>query len=345
MVRRRTFAGLARKCGKRIGTLSLLVLAACAPVLAPSGVETAAPAIENNVFTTRDGLELPLRHWDAKNPQAVIVALHGMSDYSEAFDMPGPWWAAHGITVYAYDQRGFGRSPDPGLWAGADVMRTDLRDFVEAAHAQYPGLPVYALGESMGGAVVLTSLASQRPPHVDGAILVAPAVWSRSDMPLSYRVALWLGAHTVPWKHVSGEGLKIWPSDNIPMLRKLARDPIYQHDARIDQVYGLVELMDAARAAPARTTEDPPILLLFGDKDQVIPPQPTKAVAAELASRAEIREYKNGYHMLLRDLDRETVWKDVADWIKVHRPAETGANEPSVPGLGVAPARVLGNRP
>ena len=62
---------------------------------------------------TRDGLHLPLREWDAKNPKAVIVALHGMSDYSEAFEMPAPWWAEHGITTIAYDQRGFGRAPDP----------------------------------------------------------------------------------------------------------------------------------------------------------------------------------------------------------------------------------------
>ena len=39
--------------------------------------------------------------------QAVIVALHGMSDYSHAFAMPGAFWAKAGITVYAYDQRGF----------------------------------------------------------------------------------------------------------------------------------------------------------------------------------------------------------------------------------------------
>jgi acylglycerol lipase len=319
MVRRRVVAGFARTCGKGVGALIIVVLAACTPVLAPGGLRNSVPEIESDAFFAGDGMELPLRHWDAHNPQAVLVALHGMSDYSEAFDMPGPWWAAHGISVYAYDQRGFGRSPDPGVWAGADTMRTDLYDFVEAVRAKYPGLPIYALGESMGGAVVLSSLASPRSPRIDGAILVAPAVWSRSDMPLSYRVALWLGAHTIPWKHVSGEGLKIWPSDNIPMLKKLAHDPIYQHDARIDQVFGLVDLMDQAKAATPRISEGPPILLLFGDKDQVIPAGPTKAVAAELGARADIREYPNGYHMLLRDLDGEIIWKDVADWIKTDR--------------------------
>jgi alpha-beta hydrolase superfamily lysophospholipase len=279
------------------------------------GAAIDTPAIQTGVFVTRDGLHLPLRHWDAPHPRAIVVALHGMSDYSEAFDLPGPWWAAHSITTYAYDQRGFGAAPDPGVWAGAGAMRADLDDFVAAVRRKYPSLPVYALGESMGGAVVLSALASAHPPRVDGAILVAPAVWSRADMPLSYRIALWLAAHTVPWMHFSGEGLHIVACDNIAVLIKLSRDPLYQHSARADQVYGLVNLMDQARHAPQHLSDPPPILFLYGAKDQVIPAAPTKAVIEALGAHADVHRDPHGYHMLLRDLDGESQWKIVADWI------------------------------
>jgi acylglycerol lipase len=222
MVCRRTPAAFAASRAAVAGLA--LALCACAPTLAPLGLANGTPTIEADAFVTRDGLRLPLRHWDAQNPKAVIVALHGMSDYSEAFDMPGPWWADHGITTYAYDQRGFGAAPNRWLWAGDEQMRKDLDDMVDAARAKHPGVPVFALGESMGGAVVLSALAVT-PPHADGIILVAPAVWSREDMPASYRAALWLSAHTLPWLHVSGEG-RVWASNNIPMLRKLSRDPL-----------------------------------------------------------------------------------------------------------------------
>jgi len=263
----------------------------------------------------RDGARLPLRHWDAPTPHAVIVALHGMSDYSEAFDLPGPWWAAHGITTYAYDQRGFGRAPLRGVWAGSDVMRRDLQDAVQAARARHPGIPVYVLGESMGGAVVLTALPSRTAPAVDGAILVAPAVWSRSDMPVSYRAALWIAAHFVPGMHVSGRGLHIVACDNIEVLKKLSRDPLYQHSVRADQVYGLVNLMDEARTASTQQVKRSRVLFLYGENDQVIPKQPTMSVIHQLDGQADVRRYPNGYHMLLRDLDGETVWADIADWI------------------------------
>jgi alpha-beta hydrolase superfamily lysophospholipase len=292
------------------------VSVACAPVLAPHGLDSATPALAADYFLTRDGEKLPLRVWGADHPRAVIVALHGMSDYSNAFAMPGEWWAKSHIATLAYDQRGFGQSNHAGLWAGGDILRRDLDDAVDAARLRYPGVPIFALGESMGGAVVLSALAGSDPPKADGVILVAPAVWSRADMPLSYRAALWMTAHTMPWLHVSGSGLKIWPSDNVPMMRALARDPLFQHKTRADAVWGLVNLMDEARHAPGDMGAAPPILFLYGKNDQVIPAQPTEAVVSALGERAEVHRYDHGYHMLLRDLDAQTVWQDVVRWIK-----------------------------
>jgi len=279
------------------------------------------PQIRADAIVARDGVRLPLRRWDAENgaPRAVIVALHGMSDYSNAFDMPGKVWAKLGITTLAYDQRGFGLSDRPGIWAGADAMRSDLNDAIAAARARYPGVPVFALGESMGGAVVLTALATEKPPAADGIILVAPAVWSRGDMPLTYRAALFLAAHLVPGMILSNNAaksvVKIVPSDNVPMLIALGRDPLFQKKTRTDTLYGLVNLMDEARIAPDSIKTAPPILFLYGANDQVIPAKPTQAVIAALGGKADVKRYERGYHMLLRDLEGESVDKDAADWI------------------------------
>ena len=285
-------------------------------MLAPHGVDSAEPTLTQSYFLVRDGEKLPLRIWGPDHPKAVIVALHGMSDYSNAFTPVGEWLAGHDITTLAYDQRGFGQSEHPGLWAGGALLRRDLADAVAAARQRYPHVPVFAMGESMGAAVILSALAGKDPPKADGVILVAPAVWSRADMPWSYRTALWLASHTFPGMHVSGKGLKIWPSDNMALLRQLAHDPLFQHSTRTDAVYGLVNLMDEARHAPAHlSATTPPILFLYGKQDQVIPKEPTEAVVKALGDRAEVHRYDHGYHMLLRDLDAELVWQDLADWI------------------------------
>lgn len=297
-----------------LSVLLLLALSACTPMVAPLGIEEAPLALQETAYLTRDGLRLPLRHWGDGHPKAVIVALHGMGDYANAFDMPATWWAMHGIDTYAYDQRGFGNAPYLGLWPGGDALRGDARDFLALVRAKYPGVPVFALGASMGGAVLLSALPDGL--DADGVILVAPAVWSRGDMPWLYRMALWLSVHTAPDAWLTGKGLKIWPSDNIPMLRAYARDLLVHKRTRADAVWGLVDLMDEARAAPAHLVDPPPILLLYGAHDQIVPAEPTEAVIAALGGRVEAHRFPDGYHMLLRDLHAEAVWRTVDDWIE-----------------------------
>ena len=303
-----------------------LLLLGCTSVTAPGGGESVLPTLADKYFTTRDGLKLPMREWEAEaKPRAVILALHGMSDYSNAFDGPARQWAQSGITTLAFDQRGFGAGPNPGLWAGNDTMRGDLTDFVAAARARYPGVPLFALGESMGGAVLLSALAQPNPPAVSGVILVAPAVWSRSDMPLLYRIALFFAAHVTPGMILSNSAashvVTIVPSDNIEMLRALGRDPLFQKQTRSDALFGLATLMDDARAAPTRlSVSPPPILLLTGMKDMIIPRGSTDGVIADLGPHVDVRRYDEGYHMLLRDLEGPKVNQDIAGWILARVP-------------------------
>ena len=99
------------------------------------------------------------------------------------------------------------------------------------------------------------------------------------------------------------------------MLIALGKDPLFQKQTRTDTLYGLVNLMDEARTAPERITSAPPILFLYGANDQIIPKQPTEAVIAGLGTKAKVKHYEHGYHMLLRDLEGESVDRDIADWI------------------------------
>ncbi len=309
----------------RSAALLLLLLAgACAPRLAPpgsglAGIGETMPRLSATQFVTGDGLALPLRAWLPADgaPRAVILALHGFNDYSKAFEDAGAFWAARGLATFAYDQRGFGAAPHHGLWPGTSAMTADLRDALALLRNRYPGIPLYLVGDSMGGAVILAASAQEETLAVEGAVLVAPAVWARATMPVLYRAALWLGAHTMPWLTLTGRGLKIQASDNIEMLRALGRDPLIIKATRIDAISGLADLMDEAlAAAPAFNL---PALLLYGGKDEIVPEDPTLRLWQSLPAEAHARQrralYANGWHMLLRDLDAKVVWSDIANWI------------------------------
>lgn len=317
----------------------LLVLAGCAPTVVAPGPPVTEPRLEDDwEAVMADGARLPLEVWRPQGaPLAGVVALHGFGDYGNAFRELGPAMAEAGIAVYAIDQRGFGEAPRPGRWHGARTMADDAATMARLVRRELPGRPVYLLGESMGGAVAMLAQADANPA-ADGAILSAPAVWGRDWMPAIQVGALELAGHTVPWLPLNPRGLNVRPTDNIELLRQLARDPLFIREPRVDAVYGLVDLMDAAqRAAPDIRS---PVLVLYGARDELVPKAPTCAMLDRLApgrrgDRRPVRiaVYPDGHHMLFRDLNGRDVIADMAAWAR-----DPSAALPS--GAEVAPGSV-----
>lgn len=291
----------------------VLLLSGCGPGAQQAVRELHPPQLTDDVAIMTDGIRLPVNRWEAQGtPRAVILAVHGFNGYAADFDIPGSWFAANGITVYAYDQRGFGRAPNRGRWAGDRVMSHDLASILRLLQREYDPVPVYLMGESMGGAVTMVTLANTDIEPA-GAILLAPAVWGWQAMNPLYRTTLWISAHTMPWLTPTGRGLGVQASDNREMLRALGRDPLIIKETRIDTVYGLVTLMD--RAYDAATSIHAPTLFLYGANDQLIPEAPTLRVADSIPGEKRVVRYEEGWHMLLRDLQREIVYRDVLAWI------------------------------
>lgn len=326
-----------RPIGGVVLLLAVLGAFACAPVLIPAGPPVTAPVLEQNQIIAADGAALPVHVWLPQDgaPEAVVIALHGFNDYGRFFAAAGGFLAERGVASYAYDQRGFGGAPDHGMWPGTETLVADLGAAVEVIRERHPGIPLFLLGESMGGAVILVAMAGPDPPDVDGVILSAPAVWGRSTMPWYQTGALWFATHTMPWLKLSGRGIKITPSDNREMLQALGRDPLVIKETRIDAINGLTDLMSAALdAAPAVSV---PALILYGDNDEIIPPLPIETMLRRLpADRHDIAFYPDGYHMLLRDLNGEIPQSDIAHWI-----LEQGAPLPSGADLRGAERRML----
>jgi acylglycerol lipase len=307
----------------------------------PTPVVHVAPHLTPESFVADDAAALPLRSWlPDGEPKAVILALHGFNDYSHSFDAPATEWARRGIATYAYDQRGFGEAPDHGLWAGTPRLSLDAVEATDLLRKKYPGVPLYVLGESMGGAVVITAASEVEgtpPLHADGIILAAPAIWGRTTMNIFERAALWIADGTVPNMTLTGQGLGVLPSDNIAMLRALGRDPLVIKGTRVETIKGLVDLMDDALAAgPHLHTA---LLLLYGAHDQLIPDAPMRRFIASLPPETpqRIAFYPDGYHMLLRDLEGPTVDRDVATWVtNPEAPLPSGADQRGVAALAEA---------
>lgn len=298
----------------------LLLGAGCTPVVLPAGPPVAAPDLTADAVIASDGARLPLRRFAPEAPPtAVLLALHGFNDHSGNF-LADSIEALNqaGLLVYAYDQRGFGRAPNRGYWAGAETLASDAVEVARLLRRRHPGLPLYLLGESMGGAVAVLAGSGATPPPVDGYVLVAPAMWSRVDMNALMRTGLWVVARTIPVVPFQGGVGGVVASDNPQALRRLGRDPLVIRNTRVDAAVGMVDLMDAAVAAlpaccHAASGRPVPTLMLVGARDTVVPAYASRAVLGRVPAdaRPRLAVYAEGYHLLLAGRNREDVVRDI----------------------------------
>lgn len=323
----------------------MAALAGCAPATQIAGAPDtnfSGPTLEADALVSFDGVRLPMTVWHAVGPDgapvrpwAVIVALHGMNDYAEAFTLAAPAWAKAGITTYAYDQRGFGRGPRKGIWGGEALMVEDLRTAAALVRAAHPGAVLAVVGESMGGAVAISAFASDRPPTADRLVLIAPAVWGWSTQGLPNRLALWSMAHLVPTHQLAPPNWltrRIRSTDNIEHLRKMSRDKHLIFRTRIDAMYGLVDLMQHGQDGLGRIRT--PTLYQYGANDDIIPKSAAFRAASKLKLTDQSAYYARGFHMLTRDLAGLVVCADVVAFLRDARaPLPSGA--PPVPHASI----------
>jgi alpha-beta hydrolase superfamily lysophospholipase len=272
----------------------LIVIGGCAEERQPPPAPTpTTPPIE-----MADGTELPLRYWPPQNnqsPKVIVLGIHGFNDHAGGFSATAAALNEAAIGVYAFDQRGFGRTESRGRWPGTETLVDDAIAVTQAIQAQHPEQPLYIMGHSMGAAVTTLMLERASDLEIAGSVLVAPAFWARQTMPWYQRWALWAGERLT--------------------------HPYWIRDTRVDALAGVVSLMDTALNALPPRPSPPRTLILYGLADEVIPPPAACAMLRRFPPKNDWQAviYPDGYHMLTRYTGAEQTLADLRHYL-LNRP-------------------------
>ncbi len=296
-----------------------VMLAGCTslPTTRPAAPVPPALMQSDTVLHLADGAPTPARVWaPAGVPRAVVLALHGFNDSRDAYALPGPVWAADGLLVVAPDQRGFGAAPGRGFWPGTAALADDAAAMLAELRRRNPGVPVFAMGQSMGGAVLMVLATRPDAPAVDGWILLSPAVWGRAQQGPVLAASLFVAAGLAPGVTVTGGEvpLRIRASDNRAALLALVRNPLTLRRTRLDAVRGLTDVMDDAQAVAARLPGN--TLLMYGAHDMLVSAPAMRRVWRVAPASVRRAVYPAGWHLLVQDLGRAGPIADVAAWTR-----------------------------
>jgi acylglycerol lipase len=298
---------------------------------------SAAPAYRHGTFPGAGSLLLHYQAWrppDARQLRAVLINLHGLGDHSGLYPNLAGYFPARGVAVYAFDMRGNGRSPGQRAYVGSwEEYRGDLHAFLGRIPEWEPGVPLFLLGNSLGGLVVLDYVLHQ-PHRVAGVIAAAPPLGEVGVPPLLMTLGR-IMSRIVPRFSL-----------NVGMdLTGLARDPTVIEAVLADPLFhrrGTARLSTEVTAAISRVQElagslSVPLLILHGSADRMVPPDGSRTFFSKVRyPDRELKEYPGAYHGLFADVGYQEVLHDVENWIDKRIPAKSRVIQ------GLAPNRPEG---
>jgi len=267
-------------------------------------------------FQGRGGVELFEQSWRPEAPpRAVLVAMHGLKDHSSRYGDFARRLVARGFAVHAFDMRGHGHSS--GRRAALDSfddLTGDLDIFMARVRQREPGLPVFLLGHSVGGAIV-TLYTLERRPALAGLITLAPAL--RVDRSPIEAAATPIAAAMLPNFPVVNTPDEDFSRDPA-VVREMGADPLVYHS--VGPARTAAALVDAIGHIWERAdTLDVPLLGMHGTVDRLTDPRGT----AELVRRARHRDrtlilYRGLVHDLIHEPERDQVMSDIERWLDEH---------------------------
>lgn len=295
-------------------------------------------------LTTNDATELYVNHWaSAEQPRAIVMIAHGMAEHSQRYARFASELAAAGVSVFALDQRGHGRTAAQGTLGyfadaqGWDLIVHDLSCLNHHIRASYPHTPIFLLGHSMGSYIALAYL-MQHSCSMQGAILSGSNYFKTS---MRYRAAMLLARFERKRLGAKGRSALLDKMIFMPYQRAvkkrrtdwdwLSRDA-EQVDAYInDPLCGftcttqlwLDLLRGLQHITPVRNMiqidNDLPLLIIGGDADPINRGHRLIDLAnalRESGNRAvDIKLYRQAHHEVLQEINHAEVTADIMHWL------------------------------
>ncbi len=261
-----------------------------------------------DIRPNRRGIPQLSRHWEAADPWASMLIIHGMGEHSGRWERTGSIFADAGIEVWAFDLIGMGGSGgDRGHVESWSMYTDDVADHLTPVFVS--GRPSVLMGHSFGGLIAITYARSlnRQPDYLvlsSPSLAYSPPIWQRP-------LATFLN--------------KVMPKLAVPNkfdVHRLSRDPAvgeaYQADPlnnfRTTPHLGMLFLEQMEKAGSRLSEIRQPTLVIHGGQDEIVPPSGTVEIGQ--LPNVDRKVYPHLRHETLNEPEGPEVAADIVAWLR-----------------------------
>jgi len=267
-------------------------------------------------LTTADACKLFLRSWKTDSSQVLLI-LHGLGGQSSWYIDMGNVLSSRGISVYAMDHRGFGRSG--GLPGHIDDYHTyveDIRFVVTEIRRRHPEAAIYMLGHSMGS-IFATYFAAKYGSMLTGVLFLNPWIENTSSVSLLTILAIVLGGIFKSRRYWQLAGGTETMTTNAEAIRMLQADSFWRR-SETASFWVQILLMRLAVLGKAKDVTIP-AFVMQAEADRSVVSAATRKFYETLASSDKTwKTYPNYDHDSEFEQDRSLLDTDLVTWIGEH---------------------------
>jgi acylglycerol lipase len=260
---------------------------------------------------TTDGIHLYVEKNEAADARAAVLILHGLAEHLGRYNYTAGKLTESGLSVYRFDLRGHGRSEGKrGYVDHLDVYLSDTGLALNWLKGDYPTLPTFVLGHSMGG-LIATAYHIKHRDHLTGQIFTGAAV-----------------IHLPLFDELRRTDFNLTPDQCMPnsLANLISHDQIFIQSYLDDplvlpgityKLLGEIFIRGIEWLSGQIHYFNAPCLILHGADDQIVTPKSAEYLYEHISSADKtLKIYDHLYHDILNEFDKDLIIEEICEWIK-----------------------------
>lgn len=302
-------------------------------------------------FKSKDGVsDVHAVKWIPEGePKAVFQIVHGMMEYIERYDEFARFLRERGILVAGHDNIGHGHTAknkdDLGIFHTdnpSDVMVDDIYTHYALLKEEYPNVPYFIMGHSMGSYLLRKTLSQKAEEMKDLTAAIIMGTGTEADALLysgriivnlvgkiksydfksSFVKGLMFGSAYKEFDITGTVPEKSWLSSDAEKVKQYYSDDYCTFDFSVNGYKALVDttIYDNKVSNIQKIKKDLPLLFISGEKDPVGGLSVGVKKAVEKYKQAgiqniDVKIYEGKRHEVLNEVNRQDVYQDIYQWV------------------------------